>query len=126
LATGVLVEAGVFEGGVGERDGDGVEEQEVGLEVAGLVGDEGMFASAAIGELADGAVADGGGVAGRSAADVDANDMAVDAAGAGVIASAIGAGFPGHGEATRKRRRRERRYTKGAAGRSGRADADEI
>jgi len=105
----VLVEAGSFEGGPGERSGEGIEEQQVGFEVANsvdFVGGEGTFPAFALDELPDGAVPDGGGVAFGAAADVDADDPAVDPMGAGVIAAAIGAGFPGHDGGSRKRRRR--------------------
>jgi hypothetical protein len=64
--------------------------------LADFLGDRGAFAAVTFGELSAGAVGDGGVVAFGAAADVDADDPAVDAAGAGVIASAIGSGFPGH------------------------------
>jgi hypothetical protein len=88
--------AGGFESSPDELMGKGVEEQQVGFEAADFVGDESTFAAFALDEFAAGAVHDRGGVAFGAAADVHADDPAVDPVRAGVIASAIGAGFPGH------------------------------
>jgi hypothetical protein len=97
LASSVLVEAGGFESGPGEQIGEGVEEQQVGFEPADFVNDLTASASLAVEELAAGPVSDGGSVAFGAAADVNADNAAVDPVGAGVIGAAIGAGFPGHG-----------------------------
>jgi hypothetical protein len=96
LAAGVLVEAGGFEGSPGEQMGESVEEQQIGFEPADFIGDVGTFPALAFDDLAASAIGDGGRVAFRAAANVDADNAAIDAARAGVIASAIGAGFPGH------------------------------
>jgi hypothetical protein len=68
--------------------------------MANFVGDDGTFVGTfpalALEELAAGEVDDAGRVAFGAPADIDADDPAVDPVGAGVIAEAIGAGFPGH------------------------------
>jgi hypothetical protein len=114
LAAGMLVEAGGFEFGPGDCMREGVEQQQIGFELADFAGDDGTFVgkfpALALEELAAGEVDDAGRVACGAAADVDAHDPAVDAVSAGVIAEAIGAGFPGHEAGSRKRRRREWRY----------------
>jgi hypothetical protein len=56
----------------------------------------GPLAALGLEELATCEVDDAGGIAFGAAADVDADDPAIDAVGAGVIAEAVGAGFPGH------------------------------
>jgi hypothetical protein len=83
--------------------------------MANFVGNDGAFVGTfpalALEELAAGKVDDAGRVAFGAAADVDADDPAIEAVGAGVIAEAIGAGFPGHEGRSRKRRRCKARYT---------------
>jgi hypothetical protein len=85
LAAGVLLEAGGFEGGPGERVGKSVEEQQVGFESANFVNDLAASASFALDELAAGPVGDGGSVAFGAAADVYADNAAVDPLGPVVI-----------------------------------------
>jgi hypothetical protein len=121
LAAGVLVEAGGFEGRPRDKFGEGVEEQQVGLEAADLFDDE--LATAAFGraELPTGAIADGGGVSPAASADVHADDFSVDPPGAGVIASAIGASFPGHESRRRVKTGDKRRRCEGATQPGGRA-----
>ena len=111
LTAGVLVEASGFEGAAGDEVTEGVEEQQVGFKFADFVGDGSAFLPLALGELPAGAVDDGRGVASPAAADVHADDFSVDPAGAGVIASAIGTGFPGHGGGFSKAAHTKGRYT---------------
>jgi hypothetical protein len=114
----VLVVAIGFEEGTDEGMAQIVEEEQVGLELADVVGAEGAFAAVGVAVEALGPVDDRGRFAFGASADVLADDSAVDAAGTGVIASAIGAGFPGHEGAGWKWRGRTGRYTTtGGAGR---------
>ena len=66
-----------------------------------LVDDEGPFAAMAFGKLAAGPVADGRGVALGAAADVDADNAAVNAAGPRVIGPSFSTRFPGHRSGSR-------------------------
>jgi hypothetical protein len=92
----VLVVAGGLEGVAGDRLGERVEEQQVGLEVAGLPGAAGLPLAIAPEER----VAGSGDLGAGAGADVGADHAAVDAAGAVVIPLAVlAADFPGHGAA---------------------------
>jgi hypothetical protein len=96
LAAGVLVVAGGFEGIPGEQGAERVEQEQVGLECAHLIGDDGTLPAVAVEELTAGAVDDGGGVAFGAAANVDAPDAAVDPLGAVVIPATARSLIPGH------------------------------
>jgi hypothetical protein len=101
LAAGVLVVAGHEHGGAENQVTPGVKLGE------GLLFEALLFtalsepaASVAVGHgirLVD----DGNAVGGDAVAEVDADDAAVLAEGAGVVAGAAGAGFPGHRPALR-------------------------
>ncbi len=82
----MLVEAGGFESVPDELMGQSVEEQQVGFKLANLVGDQSPFAAFALDELSSGPIGNSGRVAFGAAADVDADDPAVDPVRAGVIA----------------------------------------
>ena len=96
LATGVLVEAGGFQGIPGERIDKGIEAQQILVDLADFLDDAAMFAAFQLAELPLGVVEDGERVADDTAAEVNAVDVAVDPHGTGVIAAAVGAFFPGH------------------------------
>jgi hypothetical protein len=96
----VLEVAGGVEDGSDNALGKFVEDEQIGLELADFVFDF-LFVELALPadgfeEGALGPVDPGGVVAFFAGPDVLADDPAVDPSGAGVIASAIGAGFPGH------------------------------
>jgi hypothetical protein len=93
----VLVVAGGFQSAAGDGLGKSVEEQRVGLEAADLVGAEGLPLAFDPGEGAAAPVALGGHVAAGPAAEVLADDAAVDPPGAGVVRAVLAAAFPGHG-----------------------------
>ena len=98
LAAGVLVIAGRVQCVLGEQGAERIEQEQFGLEGPHFVGDQGALAALAVEQLAAGAVDDGGRVTFSAAADVHADDAAIDAPGARVIAATFFAGFPGHGD----------------------------
>jgi hypothetical protein len=97
----VLVIAGGVQGRADDTLGELIEDEQVGFELADFVFDfidvELPLAALAFDQCAIGPVGSCGLVAFVAAAEVLANDPAVDAAGAVVIAFAVGSGFPGHG-----------------------------
>jgi hypothetical protein len=95
LAAGVLMVAGGFESGTGNESGEGIEEEQVGLELSDFVGDGGALAALAFDERAAGLVDRRGRVGFGPDAEVFTDDVPVDAPGAGVVTSAM-ASFPGH------------------------------
>jgi hypothetical protein len=110
LAAGVLVEAGGFESIPGNQMGECVEEQQVGFEPANSIGPKSTRLALGVDGPAAAKVRDGGRVA-WGAADVDADHLALHPPGPGVIAKAVGAGFPGHGRRVTEAAQAKRRYT---------------
>jgi hypothetical protein len=109
------MEAGGLESGTGNELGEGVEEEQVGLELPDFFGDGGAFAAFAFDERAPGLIGRRGRRGFGAGAEVVTLDAPIDAPGAGVITSAI-AGFPGHEKKKglwggEKRRRRVKRHT---------------
>jgi hypothetical protein len=97
LAAGVLVIAGREQCVAGKQGAERIEQEQVCLEGPHLVGDHGAPAAVAVEQLAAGAVDDRGRVTFCAAADVHANDAAIDAPSAREIAATFFARFPGHG-----------------------------
>lgn len=97
LAAGELVIAGGVQDCADDALDELVEDEQVGFELADFVDDVLVSASVAFEQGAAGPVDSGGRVSFVAGADIFADDPAVDLAGAGVIAFAVGSGFPGHG-----------------------------
>lgn len=122
----MLVEAGGLQGEAGDRLGERVEQQQVRLEPADLVGDQGPLAAFAIDERTAGEVLLGGDFGPEPAAVILLDHLTVNAAMAVVVPAAVATRLPGHESVFSKRRNREAvvqrdgcGHTRGAAASAG-------
>jgi hypothetical protein len=92
LAAGVLVVAGGLEGDAGEGVDEGVEDEQFGLELAGL--GDGLRLLVTIEPLEH--IAGGGDLGPWPGADIGPDDASADATDAVVVTPAVATRFPGH------------------------------
>jgi hypothetical protein len=106
LTTGVLVKTSGKKCAPGEQSAEGIEQQQIGLEIANLGDDERPFASFRFDKHAASTIDNRGRIPRRSAADVLTHDATIHAPRARVIGTALSACFPGHEGGFSKRRNR--------------------